>query len=186
MDRWVDGLRGALGRWRQQSALNGDVARALRDWRGATMALQAHVRFDPERYQRQRIYRDDELEIVLLCWDRGQATPIHDHDGQAGWFTVLDGTLEVQEFERMGGPADLGSVGLDAGLAPGSVRLRPQETCRVRTGLTVCEAAAPETIHRVGSDGGRAVSLHVYARPLDSFLIFDENDGSCRRVGLAR
>ena len=25
---------------------------------------------------------------------------VHDHDGQAGWFTVLEGALGVQEYDR--------------------------------------------------------------------------------------
>lgn len=186
MDRLIEGVRDAVGRWRQGLGSTEQVGEALADWRGATGAVSCHVRFDPERYQRHRLFRDDDVEVLLLCWEWGQATPIHDHDGQMGWFTVLQGGLVVHEFDRRGGPDDLASLGPGAALGPGSVSLSSRQVYSVCAGSTVCEAAAPETIHRVGSSNRRAVSLHVYARPLDSLLVFDDSAGSCRRVELPR
>jgi cysteine dioxygenase len=184
MDPLIDRLREAVSLWRLGTAPGAHVVETLQEWHQAVRGLEPWVRYDPVRYQRRRIYGDGDIEILLLCWDRGQATPVHDHDGQSGWFTVLAGTLAVQEFERRGGPADLGEIGPGGVLPPGSLNLHPREPVQVPAGLTVCEAAAPETIHKVGSDGERALSLHVYARPLESFLVFDEALGSCRRLSL--
>lgn len=185
MERLIEGLRRALGAWRAGAASPAAVTTALRGWPPSAAALRPWARFDPSRYRRQRLYRDDDFELLLLCWERGQATPIHDHDGQTGWFTVVAGALAVQNFERRGGPADLSRVTFEAPLGPGGLTLHKGSLSRLERGATVCEAAAPETIHRVGSAGGRALSLHVYARPLDAFLVFDERDGACRRVRCA-
>jgi hypothetical protein len=185
LDLLVDGLRTAVARWRREPAHGEIVAAALCDWHSARTALHAHARFGAEGCQRQTLFRDADLEILLLCWEPGQATPVHDHDGQSGWLTVLDGRLVSHEFERVGGPEHLSHVRRESPLGPGSLVLRPRGSHRLEPGVTVCEAAAPETIHRVGSDGGRALSLHVYTRPLDSLLVFDELAGSCRRVRLA-
>jgi hypothetical protein len=55
----------------------------------------------------------------------------------------------------------------------------------VEAGRSVAEAEGPETIHRVGPVGGRALSLHLYAGPLDSFLVFDPERGTARRLSVA-
>jgi len=158
------------------------VEDVLARFRPSAGALAPHVRFQDDRYARVRLHRSQAFELLLLAWEPGQATPIHDHDGQAGWFTVLEGRLSVQEFERDGGPADLRDLVADAETEAGRITLRPGRTYVVDAGRTVAEAGAPETIHRVGASGRRAVSLHLYAGPLDSLVIFDEQRGTARRV----
>jgi len=158
------------------------VEELLADWRPSLESLGPWIAFDPLSYSRQQLYRDPSFELLLLCWDRGQATPVHDHDGQAGWITVLEGTLTVQEYERYGGPADLRDLTSAELTPPDTVPLGPARRLTVSAGSSVAEAAAPETIHRVGPSGGRALSLHLYAGPLDSFLVFDPERGTARRV----
>lgn len=158
------------------------VEELLATWRPSLDSLRPWIAFDPARYARQRLYRDETFELLLLCWDRGQATPVHDHDGQAGWITVLEGSLSIQEYERYGGPADLGDLTSDEPTPPDTVPLVPVRRSTVAAGSSVAEAAAPETIHRVGACGGRALSLHLYAGPLRTFLVFDPERGTARRI----
>jgi cysteine dioxygenase len=158
------------------------VEELLASWRPNLESLRPWIAFDPVRYARQRLYRDLTFELLLLCWDRGQATPVHDHDGQAGWITVIEGSLSIQEYERYGGPADLGDLTSDEPSPPDTVPMVPVRRLTVAAGSSVAEAAAPETIHRVGASGGRALSLHLYAGPLSTFLVFDPERGTARRV----
>ena len=148
-------------------------------------SLAPWVAFGAERYTRTRLHRSDRFELLLLCWERGQATPVHDHDGQAGWFTVLEGALGVQEYDREGGPADLRALAAQEETAAGGLCLHQGRRYVVEAGRSVAEAEGPETIHRVGPVGGRALSLHLYAGPLDSFLVFDPARGSARRLSVA-
>lgn len=148
-------------------------------------SLAPWIAFDGARYTRTRLHRSDAFELLLLCWERGQATPVHDHDGQAGWFTVLEGALGVQEFDREGGPSDLRTLAAREETAAGSLRLHEGTRYVVEAGRSVAEAKGPETIHRVGPVGGRALSLHLYAGPLDSFLVFDAARGSAKRIAMA-
>jgi cysteine dioxygenase len=154
----------------------------LADWRPTLESLRRWVGFDPVRYSRRQLYRDASFELLLLCWERGQATPVHDHDGQAGWITVLEGELVLQEYERYAGPLDLRDLASAEATPPGTVPLLPARRLTLGAGSSVAEAAAPETIHRVGAPGGRALSLHLYVGPLDSFLVFDPEHGTARRV----
>jgi hypothetical protein len=158
------------------------VEELLAAWRPSLDSLTPFVAFDPLRYARRRVFRNDAFELILMCWDRGQATPVHDHDGQSGWITVLEGRLAIQEYERLGGPADLREITSEKPTPPGLLPLKVGRRVTVAAGASVAEAAAPESIHRVGAEQGRALSLHLYSGPLDSFLVFDPELGSARRI----
>lgn len=160
------------------------VEDVLARFRPTASALAPLLRFQEDRYSRVRLHRTSAFELLLLAWEPGQSTPIHDHDGQAGWFTVMDGRLSVQEYERQDGPVRLQDLAAEAETEPGSVTLRRGRRYLVQAGRSVAEADAAETIHRVGAHGGRAVSLHLYAGPVDRILVFDERRGTARRVAL--
>jgi len=78
--------------------------------------------------------------------------------------------------------ADLGDLTSSEPTPPDTVPLVPVRRLTVAAGSSVAEAAAPETIHRVGACGGRALSLHLYAGPLSTFLVFDPERGTARRI----
>ncbi|MBP6705170.1 MAG: cysteine dioxygenase family protein [Vicinamibacteria bacterium] len=157
------------------------VAEVLAAWGPAVDSLEPWIAFRPDRYARRRLARSPSHEVLLMCWDRDQATPIHDHDGQDGWILVVAGALAVQEYERLGGPPDLRAV-REHTAPEGTLPLARGARLVVPVGGAIAEAQAPEAIHRVGSTGGRALSVHVYARPFDSFLVFDETRATATRV----
>lgn len=160
----------------------GGVARVLAAYRPTLESLLPWITFRPDRYSRQRLFRSPAYEVILMCWNRGQKTPIHDHAGQSGWISVIAGSLHVQEYARKSGPASLNDVAPDpqGGVVP--LPLEPTASVVVPAGATIAEAKAPESIHRVGPVNGRALSVHVYAGPVDTFLVFDEAQGTARRV----
>jgi cysteine dioxygenase len=68
-------------------------------------ALAPYLLWNRERYARNLIYRDHFFEVLALCWLPGQRTPIHSHNGQLGWVTVVQGELVCRnyQFVRPGG-----------------------------------------------------------------------------------
>jgi cysteine dioxygenase len=60
-------------------------------------ALAPYMFWNSERYARNLIYRDHFLEVIALCWLPGQRTPIHTHNGQLGWVTVVQGELACRD-----------------------------------------------------------------------------------------
>ena len=36
---------------------------------------------------------------MLLCWEKGQKSPIHDHSGSNCWVKVLDGQVEESLYD---------------------------------------------------------------------------------------
>ncbi|MCB0399740.1 MAG: cysteine dioxygenase family protein, partial [Winogradskyella sp.] len=50
--------------------------------------------WEPQCYTRNCFYKDDNFELILICWDKGQKTAIHDHDGEDCWVYLLEGKME--------------------------------------------------------------------------------------------
>lgn len=54
--------------------------------------------FSNEDYTRNCIAKNSNFELLLLCWNPGQETPIHCHNSQECWVVILDGILEEEKF----------------------------------------------------------------------------------------
>ncbi|MBL0698107.1 cysteine dioxygenase family protein [Comamonas sp. JC664] len=131
-------------------------------------SLQPYLHFRRGRYTRNLVYRDARLEVLLNCWDAGAVSPIHDHDGQECWFSVQSGAFLLENY-----PLESG------GLGPGPARLgAPTQVGPVGAGHV--DFRCPDApIHRVTATQGPAVSLHVYAGPVDRCLVFDPRRQRC-------
>ncbi|HEY1978252.1 MAG TPA: cysteine dioxygenase family protein [Candidatus Baltobacteraceae bacterium] len=123
--------------------------------------------YRPNCYTRTCAYYDDRFEILLLNWAQNVASAIHDHGGQHCWLTVLSGQLQIENYER-----------LDNEETPGRALVVPRDCATLGPGdLDV--RSGPFDIHRVAAGRGGAISLHVYAGPLRSFLVYDEFGQRC-------
>lgn len=108
----------------------------------------------PEMGQRSRqvMFKNDQFELVLMNWGVGSASPIHGHGGSQCYMHILSGELIETRYR----PYDSTPVH-EAKLTGGSVSYIYDEAC----------------FHKLSSLTG-AVSLHLYARPLQSMQVFDE------------
>lgn len=126
----------------------------------------------PGGYTRTLLYGDDTFEVLLLNWDLNARSALHDHGGRHCWMAVLSGHLQVDDYARI----DDGSVPGEAQVEARGSRLLGPRDLDLRSG--------PFDLHRVIVAGEQpAISLHVYAAPLRSYLVYDEHAGRCRRVG---
>jgi cysteine dioxygenase len=124
--------------------------------------LDAIVRRLPFRrggYARTLVYRDDRFELVVSSWAPGSRAEAHDHDAQDCWFLPLLGAFDLDDFTLV---ADDG---------PGA-RLLPLGARRLGCG-ELDHRDERQGIHAVTPATPQAVSLHLYARPLDRCRIFD-------------
>ncbi len=133
-----------------------------RDWRPYTL-------FHPGAYTRNLVDRTADYELLLLCWDEGQQSPIHNHEGQNCWMVVLEGPIEEQHYPfpdngASGGP--LHPCGPVRTFAMGEVAF-------IRDEIALHVVRAPEQ--------RRGVSLHLYARPFASCNCYCEHTGRVSR-----
>ncbi|MGB7069369.1 MAG: cysteine dioxygenase family protein [Pyrinomonadaceae bacterium] len=126
-------------------------------------------------YTRNLIYRDERFEMMALCWEKGQASRIHNHADQRCWMTVPVGKLRGQNF----------SVS-EFDESRGYCKLSESD----QFDLSDCLAAKvelEEPIHQIlnlPEFDSRAVSLHIYSKPFDTCLSYCRDTDSFREVAL--
>ena len=142
---------------------------------GLTMddaSLAPYVRWRPKCYTRNLVYRDAIFELLVVCWESGSSSAIHDHAGQECLLYIHQGALGIDGFDLVD-PACAGRTG-------DGVWLRRRERL-ARLGQGVVDHRGPSNdIHRVANRrafGARAISLHVYSRPIDVCVVYDRAHG---------
>lgn len=65
------------------------------------------IRFAAEPYTRIPIYRDDNIEIVVICFASGQTSSIHDHQGSNCVIRVVRGKVLECLFKTTGDTLEL-------------------------------------------------------------------------------
>jgi cysteine dioxygenase type I len=152
-------------------------------------SLTPYLYFDEKFYTRNLIYRDDLFEVMAICWEPGQKTAVHTHNGQICWMIPQWGDLGVVDYRWLGcdHPENQNVVGLDCLAGSDHTRLEVVRETEACAGGPVITADKLQTIHRLYnlSDhlvrGERAVSIHVYSRPIDSCVAFDMERNQCYR-----
>ena len=132
------------------------LRRLLEDLEVSRDDLSAACYFQDERYQRNLIKETPWYELVCLCWQSGQRTPIHDHEGSSCAFLVVEGDATETRFERT--PSGL---------------VVPDATERRRPGF-IC-ASSEADIHQVAnaqSPGCDLITLHIYSPQLRHFNVY--------------
>ena len=61
-------------------------------------AYLPYMYWDKESYTRNCIVRTEQYELILLCWEPGQETPIHCHGGEECWVKILKGTIKEKRY----------------------------------------------------------------------------------------
>jgi cysteine dioxygenase len=147
-------------------------------------SLAPYVHFRPDTYTRNLVYRDDLLELMAVCWQPGQRTVIHTHNGQLGWMGVEQGALAVVNYKWIGcNAADNQNVaGMDCLAGATELDLDRLEVQECYPGGPINTVDKVQTIHQVVVQGKEPViSLHLYSRPIDSCVAFDLQQKRCYR-----
>lgn len=140
------------------------------------LELESLVPFTHTRegaYTRNLIYRDSLFEVLLLCWAPGQETPVHNHRGQLGWMVVTQGKLTVVNYKRLRCSHECHKA----------ERFSEMVADRILTASEgfLCHVREGETVHQIRNEGPEpATSLHIYSRPIDSCVIYDVVNKTCR------
>ena len=185
VEKFVDGLRElSQGIITKQAMYD-----YLVTWEIRPQDLERYKLWLPDRHTRNKIFRNEMMECMLICWPVGSITPLHTHNGQLGWMTMLEGKLLVENFRKIdcNRPENQQVVGMDC--LAGATRIEMKQL-----GTELCVPGGPlntvdkkQTIHRIKNLpewNERAVSLHVYSRPIDSCVVFDLDAQRCFRRDL--
>ena len=139
--------------------------------------------FSPEKYTRNKLARTPDFDVLLICWEPGQETRIHDHSGQRGWVRVLEGAIEEVAYDF----SPLDDVEVPEGCSVAACRLHEAGRALVPAGPAVARVDPVRAIHQLRNPlerGERAVTLHVYSKPHDSCMTYDLEQRTSERMEL--
>lgn len=146
--RYLDGLTGRASIDRLRELLE-QTDIAIED-------LHGFVQFDDTHYRRNLVCLGQWYEILVICWQSGQRSPIHNHAKSTCGLKVLAGVCTETVFDHSpcGQVVALHSTHLTAG--------------------HICASQDTDT-HQVSNlqpDGENLVTLHIYSPPLRSMERF--------------
>src|SRR5258708_4210402 len=120
----------------------------LRDWLARTAVTLDDVgpvlRVSPDHYVRNLMYAGPSYQALVLCWQSGQRSPIHDHRGSSCAVKIISGVATETIFA----PAPNGMI-----YATGSRQLAAGESC----------ASQDADVHQMSNlqpEGADLVTLH--------------------------
>ena len=165
----------------------------LEDYLAARMPSRDDLRryehwFD-EKHTRNKIFRNDMIEVMLICWPIGVKTPLHTHNGQLGWMAMIEGRLKVENFRHVGcnAPQNQEVVGMDCVAGATEIQMEALDTELAAPGGALNTVDKHHTIHRISNPAEwneRAISLHIYSQPIESCVVFDMEQQRCFRRDL--
>lgn len=128
--------------------------------------IQGHTAFSEKKYARNLVCKTDRFEIMVMCWNAGQRSSIHDHAGSLGGLKILHGELTESLFEKAPNGMIKSLISVD---------------------YTVGDTRVEETslIHQISNlqgGNGRAISVHIYMPPLVRMNVYSLEDPAVRNV----
>lgn len=137
----------------------GDI---LADVRLADSDLAPYLYWNEGRYTRNLLFRNECFELLALCWDVGSGSAIHDHGRSRCFMSVQRGELFAEDYAIVTGGGEPGHAVVDC-------------VANRTLGIGDIDVRNPvRDVHRITATRERSVSLHIYAKPLDRCLVFDQ------------
>ena len=163
MSHPMDSLQRELVKEFERDPRGARVARILGEYAERHDDWKRYAMFDADCYTRNLVERNEHYEMLVLCWNVGQKSPIHNHAGQNCWMGVLEGEIEETLF----------TPSVESGEGP-LIEGKSRVYTRGRVGFINDDVA----LHRVRPVAGhRGISLHLYSKPIDECLVYDETTG---------
>ena len=110
-----------------------------------------------DSYQRICLANNEDCELILLCWDEGQKTPIHSHDGQKCWVYFAKGEFEECLYAK----GDKNRLLHKNRVEEGQVTFLTDEI-----GFHSLE----------NRSSGLGMTLHLYANPIKKCQVYSESE----------
>jgi cysteine dioxygenase len=122
-----------------------------------TSAFKDCCSWSDDCYTRNCLAQNDKYELILLCWEKGQVTPIHDHGGEECWVRIIEGEFKEKIYKV----DETGSLK--------AVKSAISKTGDITYMVDFMGCHSLENL----SDT-RSMSLHLYAKPIRNCNAFDE------------
>ena len=138
-------------------------------------SLARYLTWDRRHYTRNLVDKTAQYELIAICWEPGQASSVHNHQGQNCWMATPIGRLQVQNYRV-----------LEEDVAAGTCELAPAELVDMDAEHP-CAVDPNAPVHHVENPRAwneRAVSLHFYSLPFDTCVVYSPEKKTCGVIEL--
>ncbi|MBK7241796.1 MAG: hypothetical protein IPI00_16910 [Flavobacteriales bacterium] len=124
------------------------------------LGFEPYYRWNSKHYTRSCIHRNAMFEFLVICYEPGQSTSIHDYDSQTAWIHAVKGEVVEERiiYHRTRTPKELG------------IDLRQGKPDVLREGSPFIGSSI--------KDPERAITLNLYAKPLSKWRVYDPGTGA--------
>ncbi len=128
--------------------------------------FEQYYTWNTDRYSRNVLARDNNFEALLICWEKGQTSPIHDFNAQEAWIHPVEGKLREERF----------ILNKEKG--------KLEKVSSVLLGKSEFSYMSQIGIHRYSNEyDGRSVTLNIYRKPVAEWHVYyNEESSYCTRV----
>ncbi|MBH51191.1 MAG: cysteine dioxygenase family protein [Candidatus Neomarinimicrobiota bacterium] len=128
--------------------------------------IEDYVKFSDKKYTRHLVYKDDNFELLLMCWKSGQKAPIHGHEGEKCFMRVERGALQFTNYNL---------------ISTDPLTLTRIESLKGEVGFL----DGPADVHSVENIYDEdSITFHIYAKPYNECDVYDIETGSIYRKDL--
>jgi cysteine dioxygenase len=129
------------------------------------------ARFQPENYTRNLICKNENFELLLLCWEPGHITPIHDHSQQKCWMNVIEGIITSENYNYVH-PLKFN----------GSLEKTSTECFISAESYYIDDEVSLHLLKNPIKNNQRTMTLHLYSKPFSSCTIYDVEKKESRKL----
>ena len=126
-----------------------------------------YCHFKEDGYARNCIIKTEAFELILICWKKGDFTPIHGHDNKQCWVYQVAGEMREIRYEQNESEDLIETNRMD--IPPGKLTYMQDSM-----GYHTLENASEEN----------AMSLHLYMKPVESCQVFNEENNCFEEMEL--
>lgn len=105
-----------------------------------------YVSFNDDKYTRNTVFRNDDIELIIISWNNNQISGIHDHPENGCLMKILQGELYEHNYE----------------INENEVNLVNVRSCKEGS-IGYQEGAFG--LHDIVNKDNKTVSLHIYSPP---------------------
>jgi cysteine dioxygenase len=140
-----------------------ELKKCVREENRKQLPVAEYIVFSDQEYKRNIVHVSNKCEVTVLCFKRGQFTPIHDHGSSIGITIIKAGTMTEELFNKQ--PTGM---------------VVPTFTRRFRSGEM--SYVNLTTIHRVSNAHlSDLVTINIYFPPLTLMNIYNKENAKIEK-----
>jgi cysteine dioxygenase len=131
-------------------------------------AFEKYTSWSDSYYTRNCIEENEEFELILICWEGGNKTSIHDHGGEECWVYIIEGEFRENIYELNGSE---------------NLVIKKSSDYKAGDCTYMKDFMGYHDLENVSNK--RSMSLHLYAKPIKACNVYNSKKKTFNRKELS-